>query len=81
VRSSEHSWDPKRQRPEMWRTYNARRRAGESLRVFPLSNWTELDVWQYIWREHIAIVPLYLAAPRASPFRCCTSTPGTTSPR
>jgi sulfate adenylyltransferase subunit 2 len=63
-RSAQHRWDPRQQRPELWSLYNARHRAGESIRVFPLSNWTELDVWQYIWRENIAIVPLYLAAPR-----------------
>ena len=55
---------PKQQRPELWRTYNVRRNQGESMRVFPLSNWTELDVWQYIYREQIPIVPLYLAAER-----------------
>jgi sulfate adenylyltransferase subunit 2 len=64
VRSAQHRWDPKQQRPELWQLYNARLQPGESLRVFPLSNWTELDVWQYIAREHIPIVPLYLAAPR-----------------
>ena len=64
LRSAQHRWDPRRQRPELWSLYNARHRSGESIRVFPLSNWTELDVWQYIWRERIAIVPLYLAAPR-----------------
>ncbi len=64
VRSARHRWDPKQQRPELWRLYNARKRQGESLRVFPLSNWTELDVWQYIHRERIPIVPLYFAAPR-----------------
>ncbi|MGB6059745.1 MAG: sulfate adenylyltransferase subunit CysD [Microthrixaceae bacterium] len=64
IRTSQHRWDPKQQRPELWRTYNVRHRAGESLRVFPLSNWTELDIWQYIYREEIPIVPLYLAAPR-----------------
>jgi sulfate adenylyltransferase subunit 2 len=63
-RSAQHRWDPRQQRPELWSLYNARKRPGESIRVFPLSNWTELDVWQYIWRENIAIVPLYLAAPR-----------------
>jgi sulfate adenylyltransferase subunit 2 len=63
-RSANHRWDPKSQRPELWRLYNARKRAGESMRVFPLSNWTELDVWQYIRRENIPIVPLYFAAPR-----------------
>ncbi len=63
-RSAQHRWDPKQQRPELWELYNTRKRAGESFRVFPLSNWTELDVWQYIWLEEIPIVPLYLAAPR-----------------
>ena len=63
-RSVQHRWDPKNQRPELWRLYNARRNKGESIRVFPLSNWTELDVWQYILAENIPIVPLYLAAPR-----------------
>ena len=64
VRSAGHAWDPKRQRPELWNTYNTRLSAGESLRVFPLSNWTELDVWSYIAREGIEVVPLYFAAPR-----------------
>ena len=64
IRSAQHRWDPKQQRPELWRTYNVRRNVGETIRVFPLSNWTELDVWQYIHREDIPIVPLYLAAPR-----------------
>ncbi len=59
-----HRWDPKNQRPELWRLYNTRVRPGESLRVFPLSNWTELDVWRYIHREQIPVVPLYFAAPR-----------------
>ena len=63
-RSANHRWDPKRQRPELWSLYNVRKNPGESLRVFPLSNWTELDVWQYILREGIEIVPLYLAAER-----------------
>ena len=63
-RSAQHRWDPKRQRPELWRTYNARKHKGESFRVFPLSNWTELDIWQYIHQQNIPIVPLYLAAPR-----------------
>lgn len=57
-------WDPKSQRPELWSVYNTRVRAGESIRVFPLSNWTELDIWEYIGRERIPIVPLYFAAPR-----------------
>jgi sulfate adenylyltransferase subunit 2 len=64
IRSADHRWDPKSQRPELWRLYNARTRSGESVRVFPLSNWTELDVWQYIHAESIEIVPLYFAAPR-----------------
>jgi sulfate adenylyltransferase subunit 2 len=64
VRSKNHRWDPKVQRPELWRTYNVRRSPDETMRVFPLSNWTELDVWQYIKRESIPIVPLYLAARR-----------------
>lgn len=63
-RSSGHRWDPKRQRPELWDIYNARTRPGESMRVFPLSNWTELDIWQYIRRERIDIVPLYFSAQR-----------------
>ena len=63
-RSDQHRWDPKRQRPELWRQYNARKNKGESLRVFPLSNWTELDIWQYIYLEKIPIVPLYFSAPR-----------------
>jgi sulfate adenylyltransferase subunit 2 len=63
-RSENHSWDPKNQRPELWQLYNTRIRKGESIRVFPLSNWTELDVWQYILVENIAIVPLYLAKRR-----------------
>ncbi len=63
-RSAQHRWDPKNQRPELWRVYNARKHKGESFRVFPLSNWTELDVWQYVYLENIPIVPLYYAAPR-----------------
>jgi sulfate adenylyltransferase subunit 2 len=63
-RSAAHRWDPKNQRPELWRLYNARKKRGESIRVFPLSNWTELDVWQYVYMENIPIVPLYLAKPR-----------------
>ena len=63
-RSVQHRWDPKRQRPELWRLYNARKNKGESFRVFPLSNWTELDVWHYIYVEKIPIVPLYLAKVR-----------------
>ncbi|MGH6951540.1 MAG: sulfate adenylyltransferase subunit CysD, partial [Vitreimonas sp.] len=64
LRSAHQRWDPKNQRPELWSLYNTRKRAGESFRVFPLSNWTELDVWQYIEAEHIPIVPLYLSAER-----------------
>jgi sulfate adenylyltransferase subunit 2 len=64
IRSAQHRWDPKQQRPELWRVYNVRRNPGESIRVFPLSNWTELDVWLYIHREGIPIVPLYLSAER-----------------
>ena len=64
IRSAQHRWDPKQQRPELWRVYNVRRAPGESIRVFPLSNWTELDVWLYIHREGIPMVPLYLAEPR-----------------
>jgi sulfate adenylyltransferase subunit 2 len=63
-RSAQHRWDPKTQRPELWKLYNARKHKGESIRVFPLSNWTELDVWQYIYRENIPIVPLYFARER-----------------
>jgi len=63
-RSASHGWDPKNQRPELWNLYNAKKRRGESIRVFPLSNWTELDVWQYIAQEGIEIVPLYFAAER-----------------
>jgi sulfate adenylyltransferase subunit 2 len=63
-RSAQHRWDPKSQRPELWRLYNARKRKGESVRVFPLSNWTELDVWLYIYAHKIPIVPLYLSKPR-----------------
>src|SRR5262245_12861665 len=64
VRSAQHHWDPKNQRPELWRLYNCRKQSGESIRVFPLSNWKELDVWQYIHREQIPVVPLYLAKER-----------------
>jgi sulfate adenylyltransferase subunit 2 len=63
-RTANHRWDPKNQRPELWRLYNARKAKGESMRVFPISNWTELDIWQYIMAEQIEIVPLYFAAPR-----------------
>jgi sulfate adenylyltransferase subunit 2 len=64
IRSAQHRWDPKQQRPELWRLYNARKGQGETLRIFPLSNWTELDVWQYIHLEQIPIVPLYFAKAR-----------------
>jgi sulfate adenylyltransferase subunit 2 len=64
LRSAQHRWDPRQQRPELWALYNARKRPGESLRVFPLSNWTELDVWRYVQLEQIPIVPLYFAALR-----------------
>ena len=63
-RTGTHGWDPKKQRPELWNLYNAKKAKGESIRVFPISNWTELDIWQYIARESIPIVPLYFAAPR-----------------
>ena len=63
-RDEKHRWDPKNQRPELWHLYNGRVRRGESIRVFPLSNWTELDIWQYVYQENIPIVPLYYAAPR-----------------
>ena len=63
-RSAQHRWDPKRQRPELWHLYNTRKNKGESLRVFPLSNWTELDIWQYIYMENIPIVPLYFSKQR-----------------
>ena len=63
-RTAQHVWDPKRQRPELWRLYNTRRHRGESIRVFPLSNWTELDVWQYIYLENIPVIPLYFAKER-----------------
>jgi sulfate adenylyltransferase subunit 2 len=68
-RSANHRWDPKSQRPELWNLYNTSKAKGESLRVFPLSNWTELDIWQYIHLEKIPIVPLYLAAPRPTVIR------------
>lgn len=64
LRSATHRWDPKNQRPELWNTYNTTKRKGETLRVFPLSNWTELDVWQYIYRENIPVVPLYFTKER-----------------
>ncbi len=63
-RSEQHRWEPKNQRPELWNLYNARKKPGETIRVFPLSNWTELDIWQYIHKENISIVPLYMAAER-----------------
>jgi len=63
-RTASHGWDPKNQRPELWNLYNAKKAKGESIRVFPISNWTELDIWQYIMAENIEIVPLYFAAPR-----------------
>ncbi len=68
-RNSAHAWDPKNQRPEMWKLYNTKIEKGESIRVFPLSNWTEKDIWQYIKRENIEIVPLYFAAERPVVFR------------
>jgi sulfate adenylyltransferase subunit 2 len=68
-RSAHHRWDPKNQRPELWRLYNVRKKTGESFRVFPLSNWTELDIWQYIHAEAIPIVPLYFSAPRPTVVR------------
>ncbi len=63
-RTDKHQWDPKNQRPELWNIYNAKKHKGESIRVFPISNWTELDVWQYIYRESIPIVPLYFSEKR-----------------
>jgi len=63
-RTAQHRWDPKNQRPELWNLYNARKHKGESIRVFPISNWTELDIWQYIYLQNIPIVPLYFSAPR-----------------
>ena len=68
-RSANHRWDPKSQRPELWHLYNVRKAKGESIRVFPISNWTELDVWQYIYLENIPVVPLYFAAPRPTVHR------------
>jgi sulfate adenylyltransferase subunit 2 len=68
-RDRQHRWDPRNQRPELWNIYNTEVNRGESIRVFPLSNWTELDVWQYVWLEKIPIVPLYLAAPRPVVYR------------
>ena len=71
-RTANHAWDPRNQRPELWSLYNTRIRQGESIRVFPLSNWTELDIWQYILEEDVPIVPLYLAKPRPVVFRAGT---------
>ena len=71
-RTANHAWDPRNQRPELWSLYNTRIRQGESIRVFPLSNWTELDIWQYILEEDIPIVPLYLAKERPVVFRAGT---------
>ena len=68
-RTAQHRWEPKAQRPELWSLYNARKAKGESIRVFPLSNWTELDIWQYIHLEDIEIVPLYFSAPRPTVVR------------
>jgi sulfate adenylyltransferase subunit 2 len=68
-RTASHGWDPKSQRPELWNLYNARKAKGESIRVFPISNWTELDIWQYIHLNGIPIVPLYLSAPRPTVVR------------
>lgn len=64
VRNAQHNWDPKSQRPELWELYNTRLKAGETMRVFPLSNWTELDIWQYIFQENVPLVSLYLARQR-----------------
>ena len=68
-RSAHHHWDPKNQRPELWNLYNIRKAAGENIRVFPLSNWTELDIWLYLAKENIPLVPLYFAAPRPTVIR------------
>ena len=68
-RSEAHSWDPKNQRPELWNNFNTRKKSGESIRVFPLSNWTELDIWQYIYQENIDIVPLYFSKKRRLVYR------------
>jgi sulfate adenylyltransferase subunit 2 len=68
-RSASHRWEPKQQRPELWNIYNAKKAKGESIRVFPLSNWTELDIWQYIHLNDVPIVPLYFAAPRPTVVR------------
>ena len=72
-RDKNHAWDPKNQRPELWRLYNGQVNKGESIRVFPLSNWTELDIWQYIYLENIEIVPLYFAKPRPVVERDCVT--------
>ena len=64
IRNAQHAWDPKNQRPELWKLYNTKKRPGEEIRVFPISNWTELDIWQYIQLENIPVVPLYFAAER-----------------
>jgi sulfate adenylyltransferase subunit 2 len=69
LRTAQHGWDPKRQRPELWNLYNARHGQGESLRVFPLSNWTEIDVWRYIEEQNIEVAPLYFSAPRSTVIR------------
>ena len=69
VRAAGHRWDPQNQRPELWRLYNARKAKGETIRVFPLSNWTEIDIWNYIRLENVPLVPLYLAAPRPTVIR------------
>jgi sulfate adenylyltransferase subunit 2 len=68
-RTTNHRWDPKKQRPELWNLYNSKKAKGESIRVFPLSNWTELDIWQYIQLNNIPIVPLYFSAPRPTVLR------------
>ncbi|WP_309487088.1 sulfate adenylyltransferase subunit CysD [Sinorhizobium meliloti] len=64
IRGENHRWDPRRQRPELWTVYNTRLRASETMRVFPLSNWTQIDVWHYVLRDKIEVVPLYFSAPR-----------------
>src|SRR5213075_1841925 len=74
-RTAQHRWDPKHQRPELWRIYNTRKHRGESIRVFPLSNWTELDVWQYIHLRNIPIVPMYFAKMREMVVRGSTLIP------
>ena len=75
LRAAGHQWDPRRQRPELWNLYDSRKAPGESLRVFPLSSWTERDVWQYIRAENIPIAPLYLAAPRPTVWNCRRASP------